>query len=52
MFDPKHIVALVHPSYRFRSAVDGRFVSKLYALLHPRETVREKNSDRDEGDQL
>jgi hypothetical protein len=26
----------------FRSAVDGRFVSRAYALLFPRETVKER----------
>jgi hypothetical protein len=28
--------------YRYRSAVTGKFVSLLYALRHPRETVRER----------
>lgn len=28
--------------YRFRSAVTGRFVTRFYALLHPKETVRER----------
>jgi hypothetical protein len=37
-----HIKALLSPNYRFRSAVTGQYVSKAYALLHPRETVREK----------
>lgn len=27
--------------YRYRSAVSGRFVSKLWAAAHPRESVRE-----------
>lgn len=47
----KRIVGLVSPSYRFRSAVTGQYVSKAYALLHPRETVRERVL-RDEGDVL
>ena len=38
----KRIIGLVSPRYRFRSAVTGEFVSKAYALLHPRETVRER----------
>jgi hypothetical protein len=38
----KHIVGLVSPRYRFRSSVTGLFVSKAFALLHPRETVRER----------
>ena len=28
--------------YRFRSAVTGKFVSRWYAALHPRETVKER----------
>lgn len=28
--------------YVFRSALTGRFVSRLYALLHPHHTVKEK----------
>jgi hypothetical protein len=28
--------------YRFRSSVTGRYVSRLYALLFPRETVKER----------
>jgi len=28
--------------YRFRSAVTGRYVSRLFALLRPRETIRER----------
>jgi hypothetical protein len=47
----KHIHALLSPNYRFRSAVTGAFVSKAYALLHPKTTVRERVM-RDEGDTL
>lgn len=36
------ILALISPHWRFRSAVTGLFVSKAYALLHPRTTVKEK----------
>lgn len=36
------IKALLSPRWRFRSAVTGAFVSRVYALLHPRETVRER----------
>ena len=36
------VVGLVSPSYRFRSAVTGMFVSKAYALIHPATTVRER----------
>lgn len=28
------------PKYRYKSSVDGRFVSKLYAMLHPSTTYR------------
>lgn len=30
------------PLYRYRSAVTGEYVSRLYALLHPSTTVRER----------
>ena len=30
------------PRYRYRSAVTGQYVGYAYALLHPRETVRER----------
>lgn len=30
------------PKFRFRSAITGRFVKKLFALLNPFSTVREK----------
>lgn len=33
--------------YIFRSAVDGRFVSRIYALLHPLTTIKER---ADSGD--
>lgn len=32
--------------YRFRSAVTGLYVSRLFAFLHPRETVAEKVVNR------
>lgn len=28
--------------HNFRSAITGRFVTLKYALMHPRETVRER----------
>lgn len=34
--------SLLSPRYRFRSSVTGLFVTKAYALLHPRETVAER----------
>lgn len=30
------------PKYRYRSAVTGEYVSKVYALLHPATTIREQ----------
>lgn len=38
----KRMKALLSPRYRFRDAVTGHYVTKAYALLHPRETVRER----------
>lgn len=36
-----HILAVLNPFFRWRSAVTGRFVTRSFALMHPRETVRE-----------
>lgn len=36
------ILDLLNPRYRFRSAETGLFVSKMFALLHPSTTVRER----------
>lgn len=33
---------VLNPRYRFRSAVTGEFVTRLFALLHPRETMKER----------
>lgn len=33
---------VLNPRYRFRSAVTGQYVSRWYALLHPRETMKER----------
>lgn len=30
------------PWYVFRSAITGQYVSRLHALLHPNETVKER----------
>lgn len=38
----RRIIGLISPRYAFRSSVTGKYVSKAYALLHPRETVRER----------
>lgn len=35
-------------TYRFRSAITGKFVSLWYALKHPRTTIRERVK-KDEG---
>lgn len=48
----RRTIALLSPRYRFRSAITGEFVSKLYALIHPSTTIREKVAMRDEGDAL
>lgn len=37
-----HYAALLNPRFVFRSSVTGQFVSRAYAALHPRTTVREK----------
>lgn len=42
MNKPVRRIDALNPRYRFRSAVTGLFVSRWYALLHPRETVRER----------
>lgn len=46
----RRVIGLLSPSYRFRSARTGEFVSKLYALAHPSTTVRERVDMQDEGD--
>jgi hypothetical protein len=33
---------VLNPRYRFRSAVTGEFVTRWFALRHPRECVRER----------
>lgn len=38
----RHILATLHPRYAFRSAITGQFVTRAFALLHPRECVRER----------
>jgi hypothetical protein len=38
----KHIVSVLRPGARFRDAVTGRYVTRLYALLHPATTVCER----------
>ena len=36
---------VLNPRWRFRSAVSGLFVSRWFALLHPRETIKERVRD-------
>lgn len=48
----KRTIALLSPKWRFRSSVSGHFVSKWYALTHPRTTQRERIDLRDSGDML
>lgn len=33
---------VLNPRWRFRSAVTGLFVTRLFALLHPCETIKER----------
>lgn len=35
-------IALLSPRWAFRSSITGRFVGKVYALLHPSTTTRER----------
>lgn len=42
MFDPIAAVKALDPRYRYRSAETGEFVSRLFAILHPATTVRER----------
>lgn len=39
-----HYAAMLNPRYAFRDAGTGKFVSRLYAALHPSTTVRERVS--------
>lgn len=34
----RDLTKILNRRYVYRSSVDGRFVTRLYALLHPRET--------------
>jgi len=40
------IIDVLNPRYRFRDAGTGLFVTRLFAALHPRTTVREKVENR------
>lgn len=42
MFNPIAAVKALDPRYRYRSAETGEFVGRLFAVLHPSTTVREK----------
>jgi hypothetical protein len=50
MFDPIHAIKTMDPRYRWRSAVTGKFVGRLFAALHPETTVKERVSLKDSGD--
>ncbi len=39
--------ALLKWGVRFRSAITGRYVTRLYAFLHPHETVAEKVANKE-----
>jgi hypothetical protein len=38
----RNILAAANPRYVFRSSETGEFVTRLYALMHPRTTQRER----------
>lgn len=38
----QHYAAVLSPRWRFRSAITGLFVTRLYAALNPWTTVRER----------
>ena len=38
----RNILKALDPRYVYRSAITGRFVSRLYAVAHPDETIRER----------
>jgi hypothetical protein len=42
MFNPIHAAKTLDPRYAYRSARTGKWVSRLFAALHPNETVRER----------
>jgi len=46
----KRVIGLLSPRYIFRDAITGRYVTKLYALLHPSTTIRSRVDVRDSGD--
>jgi hypothetical protein len=37
-----HYAAVLSPHWRFRSAITGKFVTRLYAALNPHTTIRER----------
>lgn len=37
-----HYLALANPRYVYRSSITGKFVSRLYAALHPATTYRDR----------
>jgi hypothetical protein len=49
MFNPIHAIKTLDPRYRWRSAISGKFVGRLFAALHPETTVRERVL-KDSGD--
>lgn len=42
MTEPMRKRDVLNPRYVFRSAITGRYMSRIYALLHPSTTVRER----------
>lgn len=50
MFNPIHAIKTMDPRYRWRSAITGKFVGRLFAALHADTTVRERIDLQDSGD--
>lgn len=42
MTEPMRRRDVLKPRFRFRSAITGKYVSRLWALLHPHTTVKER----------
>ena len=42
------IIDALNPRYAFRDAGSGKFVSRIYATLHPKTTVKERSHEQSE----
>ncbi len=38
----RHMLAVLNPRYVFRDSGTGRFVGRIYAMMHPKTTQRER----------